>query len=65
MFTLNYKTRSEDVQIRFAVLHDAFIAARALDPLKTLRAIADLRVSDEADPDRIYLIPSLVNKKDK
>ena len=59
MYTLNYKTCSEDVQIKFATLRDACIAAQSLDPLKDQKVIADLHVSDEEDSDGVYLVPSL------
>ena len=59
MFTLNYKTCSEDVQIKFATLRDACIAARSLDPLKDQKVVADLYVSSEENPDGVFLIPSL------
>ena len=59
MFTLNYKTRSEGVQIKFATLRDACIAARVLDPLRDQKVVTDLHVSDEEDPDGCYLVPSL------
>lgn len=58
MFTLNYTTNKSEVQIKFADLTAAFIAARSLDPLKANGTVANIFVGDE-EGDGVYMVPPM------
>ena len=58
MYALHYKTESENIRILFAVLNDAFCAARALDELKAHGVVSNVFVSNADDENSMYLVPA-------